>query len=220
MRYSGWRDRVRVPNCGWSGQQHPTSSRAGGFIFAEDPLCPAWGALPLWSAAADPAVLQATTTRPTGNTALSAELLRHHDWRIARGTNDHLVLDVGSFALRIDIAGGNVLAAPRDLSFHLGPARGWRDRLPRIRSILSAAEAGRAILPPPPEPGLWRAIMALRTLDALAAGASLQTIARDLLEIDDWPGPGESAKSRARRLVSRAGRLRDGGSLAVLAGRL
>lgn len=49
-----------------------------------------------------------------------------------------------------------------------------------------------------------RCLLALRTIDALAEGASLRMIGEALVRPDDWPGAGESTKSKARRLVAGA----------------
>lgn len=63
---------------------------------------------------------------------------------------------------------------------------------------------------------LIRLVEALRTADALAAGASLRDIGEGMFG-GDWPGDGEHVKSRVRRRVVLADALLRAGSLGVLA---
>lgn len=51
---------------------------------------------------------------------------------------------------------------------------------------------------------MTRRILILRTIDALAEGASLRAIGDGLICAGEWPGEGEWVKSRARRLVAAA----------------
>ncbi|KTE04337.1 hypothetical protein ATE68_01420 [Sphingopyxis sp. H038] len=66
--------------------------------------------------------------------------------------------------------------------------------------------------------GIARPILLLRTIDALAEGASLRAIGDGLVRAGEWPGDGEWAKSRARRLVAGAQAMWRGGPRAILAG--
>ena len=62
-----------------------------------------------------------------------------------------------------------------------------------------------------------RAILALRTLDALAERASLRDIGLGIAGGDTWPGDGEWVKSRARRLVDAARAMWAGGPRRIFA---
>ena len=66
---------------------------------------------------------------------------------------------------------------------------------------------------------LIRLVEALRTADALAAGASLREIGLGVFG-DDWPGDGEYLKSKVRRRVELANALLRTGARGVLARRV
>lgn len=68
----------------------------------------------------------------------------------------------------------------------------------------------------PNDTRLMRLVLALRVLDARAAGISLRGIATGILGARDWPGDGDCEKSRARRIVELAEALRHAGPGGVL----
>jgi len=119
----------------------------------------------------------------------------------------------GVAGVRCDLAGD--VADWRQLLFHVR----LDDALPlqlaelaRLRALL-----GGDVASPRASAGDPRAILALRTVDALGEGASLRDIGLGIAGGGEWPGEGEWIKSRARRLVAAAEALWAGGVRAMLA---
>lgn len=120
----------------------------------------------------------------------------------------------GSAGVRCDLAGD--VANWRRLLFHVrldGALPVQLAELARLRALLSGDTAAG----PRAMAGDGRAILVLRTIDALGEGASLRDIGLGIAGGDEWPGEGEWVKSRARRLVAAAEALWGGGPRAILA---
>lgn len=169
---------------------------------------------PVWSADVDPRVLR-VRCHAAGVGDLFGFDIRGHDARIALAPGcEHLGLIVGGKDLRMDIVEGTVLSGAvriepvLDLDRELEPQLLAVRRLDRLLRGLSWDRARDARLP--------RLVLALRALDALAAGISLRGIAAGILGARDWPGDGDCEKSRARRIVDLAKALRRAGPGGVL----
>nr|NUR36575.1 DUF2285 domain-containing protein [Sphingomonas sp.] len=117
-------------------------------------------------------------------------------------------------SLRLDIVGGTVLAGPIVLEPFVA--------LENLESQIVAIRRLDALLrnvPPRRENDarLPRLVFALRALDGRADGASLRDLAIGIFGALEWPGDGDNVKSRVRRLVNLAEKLRRAGPRGVLA---
>lgn len=168
-------------------------------------------AVPLWTGAMDPFVLEASAE--VGGCLLDLSRL---DYRVvlADGRN-HLLLELPAGMLQLDLRGTGDqreivavrptidLARPIEPQFH--SAR-------RLAALLAGVPE-----PVPREAGLTRLVATLRVGDALAAGASQRDIGLGIFG-GDWPGDGEHLKSRVRRMIPFAAELVKAGPRAVLTG--
>lgn len=132
---------------------------------------------------------------------------------------EHVAIRLGAVTLRIDIS-GTLRCRPTALHFSVSADRALSCQIAALHRF--AALFGSPLPPTTisvlPDARLSRLVTALRVLDGLNAGTSLRGIATVLsLAPEEWPGPGESAKSRVRRLVDLARRLKKGEASAVLA---
>lgn len=187
---------------------------AGGCTFAPDPTLDFARCGPIWSKAVDPAVLD-TRCRPCqAEETLSFSLERYHACVASAPRSEHVRLDIAHDPIRLDIIDGSVLGGPVMLEPALSLRRDLRWQLASLHR-LEAALRGKACRQLP-DPRLARLLLALRALDACAEGASLRTIAHELLGARDWPGDGECVKSQARRLVSLAEALYHAGPRGIL----
>lgn len=190
------------------------SPPAGGCTFAVDTAHDSARSAPIWSESVDPAVLIACCRPCTAEEPLSFSL-EGHTAQIAIGfSREHIRLEDAGKPIRLDIIDGSVLNGPVILEpvLSLRPDLHWQ--LTTVQQ-LQAMLTGRHYSPRP-DPRFARLLLALRALDACAEGASLRTIAQELLHAHDWPGDGEFVKSRARRLVCLAKALYRAGPRGVL----
>jgi hypothetical protein len=127
---------------------------------------------------------------------------------------DHVAIWRGSTSLRIDLFHHVHDAAA--LEFRLPVTRDLPLQLNALRNVAALQRTG-FFATRLTDVRLPRLVVALRALDALATGAGLRDIASLLQNDRDWPGPGDSTKSRARRLVDLARRLERAGPAGVLA---
>jgi hypothetical protein len=117
---------------------------------------------------------------------------------------EHIVLDPGSFVVRIDVIGGKVQDGPVALTFDVPDGDRLDVQLDTIRMF-------SALCRPRRHEQLARRLLALQAVDAKEKGASLREIADIVLGSGDWPGDGEHRKSRVRRLLESGARMiRDG----------
>jgi hypothetical protein len=175
----------------------------------------------IWSAAYDPCVLTVAALTPGAVVDDLFDLTRFGSRAIvARGADrEHVAITDGAVRLRLDVVRGSVCAGPVMLEHRMFGALAPGYFAIALQQLASLCRMGRAAQwREPADPRLPRLIQALRVLDALADGASLRSIAAALPGdgVADWPGPGESTKSRVRRLVDLARRLEAGGPAAVL----
>lgn len=192
----------------------PGHATRWGLHFLENPARGARDARLLWTRAADPSVLSAAALDHPGWFArLGAPLLTVRKMGGPAGA-DALVIGDPCTGIRIDAAPRAVPGGPL-LGFDLTLARDLPVQLRELERLwrlwndapLSAADCGRH---------MHREILALRTIDALADGASLRQIGAGLISDREWPGDGEWVKSRARRIVAAARAMWAGGPVGVL----
>lgn len=131
---------------------------------------------------------------------------------------EHLAIRGATGLLRLDVIQGTLLDGPVRLLHRLGHPRAFNLQLPYLRQLcVLCAQGGAAGWTIKAEQRIEKLILALRVLDARDAGASLRDIAIGLdKHCPDWPGDGESTKSRIRRLVAFSQRLRRAGPRGVL----
>ncbi|MCW2397921.1 hypothetical protein M2339_001029 [Sphingobium sp. B2D3C] len=126
---------------------------------------------------------------------------------------EHVRIRLGATSLRLDVVSGTMLsgAVTIDPLVQLGSALG--EQIKAVRRL--DALLHDAVVPEVNEVHIERLVLALRVADARREGASLREIARGLFGDCDWPGEGEWVKSRVRRLVARAGLLKQTGPMGV-----
>lgn len=168
-------------------------------------------AVPLWTSAMDPFVLDASVE--VGGCLLD---LSHLDHRVVRADGrSHLLLELPAGMLQLDL---RVTGSQREIVALTPTIDLARPIEPQFHSArrLAALVAG---VPEPVshEAGLARLVAALRVRDALAAGASQRDIGLGIFG-KEWPGDGEHLKSRVRRMIPFASTLVRAGPRAVLAG--
>ncbi|WP_447753294.1 DNA -binding domain-containing protein [Sphingopyxis fribergensis] len=187
--------------------------RGGGCTFAEDPRVSAPAARLLWTRAADPSVLTARIW-PRGDAQVGADPPRP-SLDVGSANARHVVFGGSLTGVRVDIAGDEA-ASLAALRFELSLTAALPVQLGEL-ARLWRYYAGGLLDDPPPGRDAGRAILVLRTIDALAEGASLRAVGAGLVSGDDWPGEGDWIKSRARRLVAAARTMWAGGPRSILA---
>lgn len=198
------------------------SLRAGAFTFAEEPDRSARDARLVWSHTFDPGVLRAAASPDRSvQRERGFDLSRFAEPVLAVQSRDceHVSIGRGARILRLDIATGTVLSGPSRLQLQIELGRRLKRQAAAIGPVL-ALHCARSLAAwrMAKDPRLARLILALRALDALHAGASLRQMA-ELFPASaggGWPGRGESAKSRVRRIVGIARKLERGGPAAIL----
>jgi len=136
----------------------------------------------------------------------------------------HVLLSDGWRRIRLDIVEGSVLGRrPVRLHYVLSGAAQAEPRLLTLRRLLGLIRHGR--FPHrlfPREAAMARRVEALRTADALADGASQRDIANALfgerLVGEEWTGGSDFLRSRVRRRIAEAVKMRQGGWRRLLAG--
>jgi hypothetical protein len=174
--------------------------------------------LPLWTAAVDPRVLRARCLPCRAGEEGAFDAACHPARVVAADGREHVSVEMAGEPLRLDVISGSVLRGPVRLEavIPVGPGLGAQvASLGRLGCLLRGCMAEAQ-----PDKRLARLGLALRAVDARAAGASLRSIARVILGAPDWPGDGECVKSASRRLVALAEALRRAGPAAILQGRI
>ena len=196
----------------------------GGSSFAENPDVPAPRAKLLWSASLDPGTLAVAVDKGAPDDPECVRLDRLASWLTVVTTPDgveHAVLSNGWKHIRLDVEHGSLLGGhPATIEYRIkGLTSATRKILP-LQRFIALCQRGRfspSLFPVDRRIEQW--LLALRCADALRAGASLRLIGTVLWPTDDWPGPGESTKSRARRLVAVARRMMAGDWRNLMVGR-
>ncbi|WP_082554885.1 DNA -binding domain-containing protein [Caulobacter sp. Root1455] len=120
----------------------------------------------------------------------------------------HVQISQGLARLRLALVGGDILAGPAILHFHLPDAGRGGAALAAVAKLIALRDTGR--LPPRPralsKAGRWLEV--LRAHDARQAGASQRDIALALFGEErvrqDWSGPSDYMRMRVQRLVRAA----------------
>ena len=189
----------------------------------EDPDRAAPEARPLWRADHHPFVLRARAA-PPASPSDAVELscfAALATLSVAEGEGEHWLLSDGLRAIRLDLVAGTATQGPVELHYLLAGRASASGPLLALRRLLALAESGRfSKTLHPREPRARRWIRALRTHDALAAGANQREIAATLLsdaaEEARWRVRAASLRSQVQRLVRAARDIADGGYRAFL----
>ncbi len=130
---------------------------------------------------------------------------------------EHLLVKQGERRLRVDLVRGSLRCRPLRLLMPLTALCDYPHRQQTVQSLIDMLEHRRVRYRR--DARLDRLVLGLQALDATEAGATLREIAEatGLNQADgDWPGPGESTRSSARRLVALGRRMSALGPIAVL----
>ncbi|MEI9850142.1 MAG: DUF2285 domain-containing protein [Sphingomonas sp.] len=129
---------------------------------------------------------------------------------------EHVVLTDGLRHLRLDIAGGTMLAGPVRLRFRLEGLRAIGAPLLTLRRLAALDRLGRmpqALFPAERRAGRW--ILTLRALDARRSGASQREVAEALVGPErvrsDWNARTDYLRSQVKRLLRFGARMTRGG---------
>lgn len=192
-------------------------SPGGDCTFACDPRADFTRSAPIWSAELDPTAIRARAHACQRDTSLRFEVDRLKR-RVAISENaEHVLVRMCDASLRLDIIEGTILAGPAILepSVAMDKLDSQVAGLRKLHSILRGLA-----LPREEDVRLPRLVLALRAIDGRAEGTSLRNLACGIFGAREWPGDGESVKSRARRLVALSEKLQRAGPRGVLAGDL
>lgn len=145
-------------------------------------------------------------------------------WLTVRSTHggiEHAVLSDGWRRIRLDVEYGTLLEpGPIRIEVRMRGLVSAATKILPLRRLLVLCSRGSfapALFPADGRARHW--LLALRAHDASQAGASLREIGATLWPGDEWPGPGDATKSRARRLVTAARDLAAGGWRGLMRGR-
>nr|WP_246427337.1 DUF2285 domain-containing protein [Sphingopyxis panaciterrulae] len=122
---------------------------------------------------------------------------------VANNGQLHVVIGGVHHGVRVDIVAARPAALPLDRLIFPFTVAVAPKQLVEFRRLIAFFH-GRPLTEYVDTARLNRIVLALRVIDALGEGASLRTIGDEFVRAGDWPGAGDSTKSRARRLVSTA----------------
>lgn len=165
----------------------------------------------LWRAELDASTLEVGAEASVADDLAAFDLRRVAQWAtlaVEADGREHLSLADGPRRVRLDCLSGTLLEGPVVLQFRLEGFGGLGPKLLTLRRLLALWSTGSfAASLFPADKRTSRIVMALRVHDALTSGASLREIGAVLYGEDhEWPGAGESTKSRVRRLITLARR--------------
>jgi hypothetical protein len=134
---------------------------------------------------------------------------------------EHVALSDGYRRIRIDVAHGTLLAGAVHLDYLLNGLAGVDAKLLTLRRLMALARLGRLARGLYPIERLApRWVAALRTHDALSAGASQRDVARVLFGIgaggSDWRHGSDFFRLRVQRLARIGRRMVQGGYRTLL----
>ena len=193
-----------------------------GLLAFEPPELAVPEARPLWSADADPHVLNVSPCAPTARSDCfdlggMANFARLETERRA----EHLLLSDGFRSIRLDGPSGTFSSGPLALDYSISGLASAAPALLTLRRLLALLSTGRfsGILHPR-ERKARRWVLALRAWDGLRAGACQREIAEALLSRSaadpGWRSREPSIRLQAQRLVRLARALGSGGYRALL----
>jgi hypothetical protein len=196
---------------------HPVVTRWG-CLNVEDSALPASDGMILWSSALDPSVVRSVAV-PAATGQVGAFNLRHFGGSavlVAGGAGaEHLLIGASSGGLRLDLLEGTLLQGPVMLRYDFSAVGDIEPLLAPLRAFHHFCRTGELSPPLPRKRQRDRRVVdALRTHDALQAGASIRDVgillfgARRVAE--EWGAPGEALKSHSRRMIALARRMAGG----------
>lgn len=172
----------------------------------------------LWSADLDPGVVavDAVQGQPGDDVFDIDRLAPFVTIALATAGREHLALSDGFRRIRLDVMSGSLLEGPVLLRYRLAGFSQLDRKIATLRRLVTlcrTGEFGRSSYPIDRRMDRW--LLALRTFDALRAGASHREVAIALfgraLVTAEWGSRTDSLKSRVRRLMKLASHLADGG---------
>ena len=204
----------------WSCCVRLRPTRAGGYVFAEDPNLSAAEARLFWRPDIDPRVITAEAI-PARDGSDTFDLFAQRVPAILlqqKGQPEELLLNPGPHSIRMSVTRGTLLGGPVHLTYRLQGLEMLDVRLLALRRLEMLHRTGRipvSLFPAARRIGRWTRI--LETLDALASGPAQRAAAVRLYGkpavIDSWSATSDSMQSRVRRLIAEATRLANGGYL-------
>jgi hypothetical protein len=134
---------------------------------------------------------------------------------------EELMIGHGRVAVRLSIAAGTMLAGPVRLDYKLAGRRQLGRRLLALRQWEALMRLRRVPRPlAAPRLDSERAMILIRTLDALANHSSIRAVATALFGADlvacDWNDDSDYLRMKTRRLIGRARRLIAGDYVSLL----
>lgn len=182
----------------------------------EDPDLAAPAARPIWRADHYRFVLQARSIPCRVNEdALALDRLAPVSTIASAPGGERLLLSDGFRSIRLDVRGPGLRREPVTLAYDLQGVAAAETPLLVLRRLIALVRSGdfsRSLHPP--ERRAQRHILLLRTLDALAAGASQREIGIDLISSaaaqKRWRVHSPTVRSQAQRLVKGARRMAEG----------
>jgi hypothetical protein len=140
---------------------------------------------------------------------------------VAKDGREQVALSDGFRRIRIDVVGGTLLQGPVRFRYLLSGFCDVESKVLTLRRLASLCRLGRfarALHPPEPRASRW--IEALRSYDAITAGASQREISAALFggqrARDEWRTSSDSLRLRIQRLVRSARTMVAGGYLRLL----
>ncbi len=189
----------------------PLAAARFGLVRCEDPDGDARTALPFWSAGCDPSVLRGRIADAGYLRMIGVDEAKLFDFRtldplprlIADGGIEHVRIGDGCRAVRADLVGAGLLERPVTIVWHLVGLNGLRAPMNALGCLAAQCREGSAGTSVEQRAGRW--ILALRTHDALAAGANQQDIAHcffgSVTASRQWRRHTPSIRHRVYRLV-------------------
>jgi hypothetical protein len=195
-----------VEQARWGCLNIPSPDRT----WAESPV--------LWSSSLDSSVLDVIAVPARGENEHAFDLRRWSRISTLLSSRDreHLLLQGPRQSIRIDVLSGTLDAGPVLLFHDLVGAADLEPAIAALRQFHRLCRTGEFLSESGPTlQQSRRLILALRTYDALAQGASIRDIG-SMIHCDervraDWPGSGDALKSQARRLIALAHHMVSGG---------
>ncbi|GLV24714.1 DNA -binding domain-containing protein [Sphingobium sp. TomTYG45] len=202
---------------------HPVVTRWG-CLNVENSTLPAPDGAILWSSALDPSILRCLAVPAAIGQAgaFNLELCGEKAVVVKGGAGaEHILIGARPGGLRIDLLEGTLLQGPVMLRYDFSAADDIEPSLTTLRAFHHLCRMGklshRAIKKRQRD---RRVVDALRTHDALQAGASIRDVGILLFGAgrvaEEWGAPGEALKSQCRRMIALARRMAGGGYRCLL----
>ncbi len=198
----------------YRGTWRDSAASRFGLVRCEDPDRDARTALPFWSAACDPSVLKGVIADAALLRSIGTDKATRFDFRtldplprlIVNGGIEHVRIGDGRCAVRADLVGAGLLERPVTIIWHLVGVDGLRAPIIALNDLVSRCRGANLGASSEQRAGRW--ILALRTHDAVVAGASQQDIAHcffgAMVVSRQWRKHAPSIRHRVYRLVRSA----------------